>query len=350
MTAHGKRDVLDIGPGATLCRAKSGHTFRGMASFRRAATTEYSRAGRRKAMEFLRKNTAQVLWLLLALLGTATLCAGEPVEMLLWPGGAPGALGTEPKDQPKLIRYLPEEEKACGTALVILPGGGYGHLAMDHEGHQIARWCNQMGCAGFIVDYRHRNKGYGHPAPLQDAQRAIRTVRAHAQQWGIRADRIGVIGFSAGGHLASCTAVFFDEGRKDAEDPIERVSSRPDFAILCYPVIGFGEPYGHTGSQRNLLGPDATPERVAALATHRHVRSDSPPTFLWHTTEDAGVPVENSVHFYLALRAKGVPCELHVFEKGRHGLGLARGAGPAERWPELCQAWLQQHGLLQATP
>ncbi len=290
-------------------------------------------------------------WLFIALFGRLVhVTAGEPREMLLWPRGAPGALGTEPKDQPKLIYYLPSPEHACGTALVILPGGGYGHLAMDHEGHQIAQWANQMGCAAFIVDYRHRNKGYGHPAPLEDAQRAIRIVRAGASQWGIDPNRIGMIGFSAGGHLASCTAVFFDPGRPQSEDPVERVSSRPDFVILSYPVIGFGESFTHRGSERNLLGAEATADQLAALATHRHVRPDSPPTFLWHTTEDVAVPPENSIHFYLALRAKGIPSELHVFEKGRHGLGLARGAGPAAAWPQLCQAWMRQHGWLPRAP
>jgi acetyl esterase/lipase len=281
-----------------------------------------------------------------SLFGGRTADAAAPEEMLLWPNGAPGALGTEEKDRPKLIYYAAPDSASHGTAVVILPGGGYGHVAIGHEGHDIAAWLNGLGCAAFIVDYRHRNKGYGHPAPLQDAQRAIRTVRYHAERWRVKPDRIGVIGFSAGGHLASCTGVFFDNGQADAQDPVERVSSRPDFLILSYPVIAFGESYVHAGSQRNLLGPDATAEQIQALATHKHVRQDSPPTFLWHTTEDAAVPAENSIAFYLALKQHGVPCELHIFQSGRHGLGLARGAGPAELWPELCRQWMVKLGFL----
>jgi acetyl esterase/lipase len=201
--------------------------------------------------------------------------------------------------------------------------------------------------SAFVVDYRHRGKGYGHPAPLQDAQRAIRTVRARADEWGVDQGRVGVIGFAAGGHLASSAGVFFEDGRSDAADPIERVSSRPDYLILCYPVIAFSQPYTHIGSQRNLLGENATPEEIAAMSTEKHVRSDSPPTFLWHTSEDEPVPPDNSVQFYLALRKAGVPAELHIFEKGRHGLGLAKDAPGAQAWPQLCHAWLINRGVLK---
>lgn len=287
------------------------------------------------------------LWVLASLPVSAQVTGDSPMEMLLWPNGAPGALGTEEKDKPKLVYYAAPSDNRCGTALVILPGGGYGHLATGHEGHDIARWANGLGCAAFIVDYRHRNKGYGHPAPLQDAQRAIRIVRARAADWQVHEQRIGVIGFSAGGHLASCTGVFFNGGKPDDADPVERVSCRPDFLILCYPVIGFGEPYSHAGSERNLLGAGATAEQLASLATHKHVRADSPPCFLWHTTEDTAVPPENSVHFYLALRQHKVPCELHIFTRGRHGLGLARGVEGAEQWTQLCHSWLRQQGFVK---
>ena len=271
--------------------------------------------------------------------------AGARAE-LLWPQGAPGALGDRPEDRPMLYIFLPPAEKAVGTAVCICPGGGYGALAMDHEGRQIAEWLNDLGIAAFVVDYRHRRKGYGHPAPLQDALRAVRTVRARAEEFGVRPDRIGILGFSAGGHLASTVITHFDGGNPDASDPIERVSSRPDFAILCYPVIAFGEPFTHLGSQRNLLGENPDPELLRSLSSEKQVRPDTPPTFLFHTDEDRGVPPENSVAFYLALRKAGVPAELHIFRIGRHGLGLAKGTPGTEFWPQLCEAWLRGLGFL----
>ena len=276
--------------------------------------------------------------------------AAEPKVELLWPDGAPKAKGEEPNDKPTLTIYLPEAAKATGAAVCICPGGGYGFLAMDHEGHQIARWFNAMGVAGFIVDYRHRNKGYGHPAPLQDAQRAIRTVRARGDEWGIRPERIGVMGFSAGGHLASTAGTHFDAGRPVAEDPIERVSCRPDFMILCYPVIAFDEPFTHRGSQRNLIGEDPDPELVRSLSNEKQVTAETPPTFLFHTDEDKGVPAENSVFFYLALRRAGVPAELHVYRQGRHGLGLAPDAPGTGNWPRQCEDWMRGLGLLDRKP
>jgi len=272
--------------------------------------------------------------------------AGEPKVELLWPQGAPGAKGQRPEDKPTLTIYLPDRQKATGTAVAICPGGGYGHLAMDHEGHQIARWFNSMGVAGFIVDYRHGGKGYRHPAPLADAQRAIRTIRARAHQWGVDPGRIGVMGFSAGGHLASTVGTHFDGGDPDAEDPIERVSCRPDFMILCYPVIAFDEPYSHRGSQKNLLGEDPDAELVRSLSNEKQVTPQTPPTFLFHTDEDKGVPAENSVYFYLALRRAGVPAELHVYRNGRHGLGLAPETPGTSSWPQRCEDWLRGQGLL----
>ena len=267
--------------------------------------------------------------------------------MPLWPEGAPGALGEAANDKPQLIAYLPEKEQASGAAIVICPGGGYGHLAMGHEGHDIGKWLNSIGVAGFIVDYRHRGKGYAHPAPLQDAQRAIRTVRARAKEWNLDPQRIGVLGFSAGGHLASTTATHFDEGKQDAPDEIERVSCRPDFAVLCYAVIAFDEPYTHRGSQRNLLGQDAEAKLVESLSNEKQVTKETPPTFLWHTTEDTGVPPENSAQFYLACVKNKVPAELHIYEKGRHGVGLAKGIPGTENWPKACEAWLRGRGLLK---
>ncbi len=270
---------------------------------------------------------------------------GPKVE-LLWPAGAPGAKGDTPADKPTLTIWLPEPQQATGTAVVICPGGGYGFLAVEHEGKQIAEWLNSLGVAGFVLEYRHRNRGYGHPAPLQDAQRAIRTVRARAEQWGIDPGRIGIMGFSAGGHLASTAGTHFDQGNPDSPDPIERVSCRPDFMILCYPVIAFGEEYTHRGSQRNLLGDNPDPVLVRSLSSEKQVTKDTPPTFLFHTDEDTGVPPENSVYFYLALRKAKVPAELHIYRVGKHGLGLAPGTPGTSTWPKNCEDWLRNQGLL----
>jgi acetyl esterase/lipase len=279
----------------------------------------------------------------LLIVGSVALAA-EPKTELLWPAGAPGALGQEPKDKPALIIYLPD--KPTGVGIVICPGGGYGGLAMDHEGHQIGRWLNEHGVAGFICDYRHRGKGYGHPAPIQDAQRAIRTVRARAKEFGVDPAKVGILGFSAGGHLCSTAVTHFDSGDKNADDSIMRVSSRPDFGVLCYPVIAFDQPFTHKGSQRNLLGENASADLVASLSNEKQVTDQTPPCFLWHTWEDKGVPPENSVVFYQALLAHKTPSELHMYEKGRHGLGLAKDTPGTSAWPDACIAWLKNRGIL----
>jgi acetyl esterase/lipase len=275
---------------------------------------------------------------------SARITAAEPKTELLWPKGAPGANGEEAKDKPQLIIHLPE--KPCGAGIVICPGGGYGGLAMDHEGHQIGRWLNENGIAGFICDYRHRGKGYGHPAPLSDAQRAIRTVRARAKEFGVEPTKIGILGFSAGGHLTSSAVTHFDSGKPDSEDEIERVSCRPDFGVLCYPVIAFDQPFTHKGSQNNLLGKDASAELIASMSSEKQVTDQTPPCFLWHTTEDKGVPPENSVVFYSALIAHKVPAELHIYEKGRHGVGLAKDIPGTDGWPAACIAWLKGRGIV----
>jgi acetyl esterase/lipase len=274
------------------------------------------------------------------------LTAYEIKTIALWPQGAPGARGGPDDFQPTLTIYLAPKENRTGTAVVICPGGGYGFTAMDHEGHQIAAWLNSFGVSGFILDYRHRKRGYGHPAPLQDAQRAIRHVRYHAAEYQVDPHRIGILGFSAGGHLASTAATHFDPGNPQAADPVERVSCRPDFAILCYAVIALGEPITHRGSQENLLGKNPPEELVRSLSNEKQVTKDTPPTFLWHTDEDKAVPPENSVLFYLACRRAGVPAELHIFRTGRHGLGLAKDTPGTQQWPALCQAWLRAQGFL----
>jgi acetyl esterase/lipase len=258
---------------------------------------------------------------------------------LLWPGGAPGALGDEDKDKPSITIYLPDAVNATGTGVVVCPGGGYGALAMDHEGKQIAEWLNSLGVAAFVLKYRLGPK-YHHPVEIGDAQKAIRTVRARAKEFGLAPDRIGIWGFSAGGHLASTAATHF--GVEDG------VSSRPDFAILCYPVITFQDPYAHQGSRKNLLGDTPDPALVANLSNESQVTRETPPTFLFHTNADTGVPPENSVQFYLALRRVGIPAEMHIFEKGRHGVGLAQSDPILSYWPPLLANWLRTRGLIPA--
>lgn len=272
----------------------------------------------------------------------------QPQPARLYASGAPGALGSAPEDVPELTTYAPAAGKRNGTAVVICPGGGYGMLAMDHEGRQIAEWMNARGVAAFVLKYRLGPR-YHHPAPLQDAQRAIRTVRARAAELGLRPDRIGIMGFSAGGHLASTAATHFDSGNPSSDDPIERASSRPDFAILGYPVVTMRE-WTHGGSRRNLLGENPDPKLVDLLSNELQVTARTPPTFLFHTTDDGAVPVENSVQFYLALRKAGVPAEMHLFEKGRHGVGFAPSDPVLSVWPTLLEGWLRARGLLGVEP
>jgi len=282
------------------------------------------------------------------LLPLAAALAQTPTHQieLLWPGGAPGAAGTEDADKPSLTLYPAPAQNATRTGVVVCPGGGYGALAKDHEGDQIARWLNSLGISAYMLQYRIAPR-YHHPAPLLDAQRAIRFVRAHAADYRIAADRIGIWGFSAGGHLASTTGTHFDPGDAGAADPMERVSSRPDFMILAYPVISFTTPYTHQGSLRNLLGDHPDPQLVASLSNETQVTARTPPTFLFHTNQDTGVAPENSVLFYLALRKAGVPAEMHIYERGPHGVGLASSDAVLATWPARLKDWLEIRGLLQ---
>jgi acetyl esterase/lipase len=272
--------------------------------------------------------------------------ADPPKEVPLWPGKAPGALGDKPEDKPSLTFYLPPGDKATGHGVLVCPGGGYGGLALDHEGKQIAEWLNQHGLAAFVL--RYRVKPYRHPIPLQDAQRALRLVRSKDRDWGVNPQRLGIWGFSAGGHLASTAATHFDDGKPDADDPIERLSCRPDFCILCYPVITMTDsPTTHLGSRHNLLGDKPDEKLAESLSNHTQVTAKTPPTFLFHTGDDAVVPAENSVLFYLALRKAKVPAELHIYEKGPHGVGLARKMPALSSWPDRLADWLDLHGLLK---
>lgn len=289
------------------------------------------------------------LWPFVLFAAAALLAAGaggaEPQVELLWPEGAPGAVGDAEADKPSLTIWLPPADKATGAAVVICPGGGYGHLAVGHEGKDVAAWLNSFGVAGFMLRYRHAPK-YRHPAPLLDAQRALRTVRARAKEFGVDPARIGILGFSAGGHLASTAGTHFDPGNPEAKDPIDRESSRPDFMVLVYPVISLTTKYTHTGSKNNLLGKDPDPKLVESLSNELQVTAKTPPTFLMHTSGDTGVPAENSVLFYLALRQHKVRAELHIYQDGGHGFGLAPGNPVLGTWPARCEAWMRANGWL----
>jgi acetyl esterase/lipase len=269
----------------------------------------------------------------------ATAVAQTPIP--LWPEGAPGALGKEDKDIPTITPQLADPAIATGAAIVIFPGGGYGGLA-PHEGAGYADWLVTNGLHCFIVKYRLGSHGYRHPAMLQDAARAVRLMRARAAEWKVDPKRIGVIGSSAGGHLVSTLATHFDSGKPEAADPVERQSSRPDLAILCYPVITMGE-NTHAGSKKNLLGDKPDPELVKNLSNETQVTKDTPPCFVWHTWEDKGVKVENSLDFAAALQRAGVPFDLHVYQKGRHGIGTANN----HPWTRDCIYWLREQGFVK---
>jgi acetyl esterase/lipase len=290
-----------------------------------------------------------ILLLALACFATAGSLPGQrppdPEVVVLWPDGAPGAQGNEDIDRPSLTIYPPPAERAVGAGVIVCPGGGYRNLAMDHEGVQIARWLNSMGVAAFVLKYRLGPR-YHHPAPLNDAQRALRDVRLHADKFQIDSSRLGIWGFSAGGHLASTAATHFDRGNAAALEAIDRVSSRPDFAILGYPVITMTMEHTHQGSRLNLLGENPDPQLVELLSNEKHVTAETPPTFLFHTTDDQAVPVENSVLFYMALRKAGVPVEMHIYERGLHGVGLAPTDLVLSSWPRRLADWLYSRGLL----
>lgn len=261
-------------------------------------------------------------------------------EIRLWPAGTPGALGDRPQDVPTLTAFLPDPAKRTGASVVILPGGSYGVLAI-HEGKGYAAWFASHGIAAYVLKYRLGSAGYRHPAMINDAARALRLVRGYARRDGLDPARIGIIGSSAGGHLASTLLTHFDSGKSDATDPVDRESSRPDLGILCYPVISLGE-FAHAGSRRNLLGETPDPDLVRFLSSELQVTKDTPPTFLWHTVEDKTVPVENALMFASALRRAGVPFSLHIYELGAHGLGLGGTRGAAPPWADQLLFWFKE--------
>lgn len=268
----------------------------------------------------------------------------EPETISLWEGQAPGALGDTDADRPTLTFYRPAREPN-GTAVIIAPGGGYAALAMAHEGRYVAAWFNAMGVSAFVLKYRLGPR-YHHPVELGDAQRAIRLVRSRAAQFGVNPGRIGMMGFSAGGHLTATAGTHFNDGQAAATDAAERASSRPDFLILAYPVISFDPAIAHAGSVRSLLGDNPDEKLIQNLSDELQVTAKTPPTFLFHTSNDNTVPVENSVRFYLALRAAQVPAEMHIFENGPHGVGLALADPSLGAWPALLTNWMRGRGLL----
>jgi len=266
--------------------------------------------------------------------------ADKPQAVFLWPDGAPGAKGDTLEDKPRITPYLVPGDgpNAC---IVVCPGGGYGGRAA-HEGEPVARWLNTLGISAVVLDYRV--KPYQHPIPLGDAQRAIRFVRAKAAEWRIDPRRVGILGFSAGGHVAASASTIFDAGNPNASNPIDRPSCRPDATILCYPVITFGE-FRHDGSMVNLLGKDLDSKLRESLSLETRVTPQTPPTFLWHTSDDPAVPVENSLLYAMALRKNKVPFALHIFPRGPHGIGLAANVPEARQWSALCAEWLKGLGF-----
>ena len=263
----------------------------------------------------------------------------------LWPDGAPGALGTNSNDIPTFTAYLPDATNATGAAMVICPGGGYAHLA-PHEGHDYALWLSQHGVTCFVLKYRLGSSGYRHPAMLNDAARAVRWVRAHAVEFNVDIARVGIMGSSAGGHLAATLLTHFDSGDTNSTDAVERQSSRPDVGILCYAVITLGE-FAHKGSRENLLGKNPDEALVKNLSNELQVTTNTPPCFVWTTFEDKTVPMENSLLFASALQKNHVPFDLHVYQKGGHGMGLKDKppfANP-HPWANDCLFWLKQHNF-----
>lgn len=305
---------------------------------------------------FTRKIIHATIWAVL--LAGARLGAAEPV-IDLWPEGVPGfradASAEKVQDElvsnvrrPTLTVYAAPAARATGAAAIICPGGGYNVLAWEKEGVEPARWLNSLGVAAFVLKYRLIE--YGQPAPLRDVLRAVRLVRSRAAEFGVKPGSIGVMGFSAGGHLAACAGTLYDapEGRTGAA--LDAVSARPDFLLLIYPVITMKDPYAHAGSRSSLLGPTPAPELVERYSTELQVTRNTPPAFLLTTFEDGLVPAENCLGFFEAMRRAGVPAELHAYEKGPHGFGLRPGFGPVSEWPKAGEQWLRLHGWAAVAP
>jgi len=264
----------------------------------------------------------------------------------LWSAPAPGSLGTDDSDIPAITVFLPRTMAANTPAVIVCPGGGYTNLASNHEGRQVASYLNSLGLAAFVLRYRLGPR-YHHPIELGDAQRAIRTLRSKAGEFRLDPARIGILGFSAGGHLAMTASTHFDSGKAESADLIDRAGSRPDFTVLGYPVISMTESWTHQGSKTNLLGNNPNPDLAKSLSGELSVTQETPPTFIFQTNADTTVPAENSVYYYLALRKAGVPAEMHIFEKGPHGVGLANDDPALSEWSKLLANWLRVRGIIK---
>lgn len=293
--------------------------------------------------------TATAVFALIVLVVSAqqpTLPIQDGQVIPLWSGAAPGALGAEDRDIPAITVFLPRSVAPNTPAVVICPGGGYANLASNHEGRQVANYLNSLGVVAFVLRYRLGPR-YHHPIELGDAQRALRTIRSHSADWRLDPTRIGIMGFSAGGHLAMTASTHFDAGNLSATDAVDRAGSRPDFTILGYPVISMIEPWTHQGSRNNLLGNTQNTELARSLSGEQSVTKETPPTFIFQTNADTTVPAENSVYYYLALRKSGVPAEMHIFEKGPHGVGLANDDPALSEWSKLLANWLRVRGIVK---
>ncbi len=284
---------------------------------------------------------------LIAAIGGLVLLTGSTLAQTstlpLWSAGEGRALYDE-KGTPSLNLYTAAEPNGC--AVVVCPGGGYGGLAKDHEGHQIAQWFNERGVTAVVLHYRLGSQGHHFPAQLADVQRAIRTVRGRASEWKVDADRVGVMGFSAGGHLASMASTKFGEKAYKAIDALDEHSARPDFSILCYPVISMDTGVTHGGSRRNLLGPDKKDDAaaVAHVSSEKNITADTPPTFLFHTDADTPVPPMNSILYYMGLKKHNIPAEIHIYQNGPHGVGLYGGDPILSTWSGHLDNWLRSNG------
>jgi acetyl esterase/lipase len=293
----------------------------------------------------------KITTLILSLASAVLIATASAEPIRLWEGDAPGALGKADQDIPTLTAFLPAAGTANGTAIVICPGGGYGGLAA-HEGQGYAEFLAGKGVACFVLKYRLGSKGYRHPVMMHDVQRAIRLVRTNAAKWAVDPARIGVMGSSAGGHLATTSVTHFDSGKADSTDAVDRTSCRPDFGVICYGVISMEDGVTHGGSKNNLLGKDPAADLVELLSNDKQVTKDTPPCFVWTTGEDKAVLPENSFRFVQALRKNGIAFDFHVYEKGPHGIGLSPGkngvpAGDVHPWGKDLVFWLQQHGWVK---
>ena len=298
-----------------------------------------------------------LLRLVLALVATSLVASADPTVIPLWPEGVPGAkagLGSEVTEagrisnisEPTLTVYGPAVDKPNGTAMIVCPGGGYVRLSTVREGVQYANWLSTLGVTTFVLKYRQQE--FGHPAPLQDVLRAVRIVRSRAAEFKIDPTRVGVMGSSAGGHLAASAGTLFEHAAGKTGAPVDAVNARPDFLILMYPVITMTDPSVHAGSRKALLGANPSPEMIDLMSLEKQVTVATPPTLLIHTQEDKTVPVENSILFYQALTKAGVPAEMYLFEHGAHGMGMRAGLGTASEWSRRAEEWLRNRGLLDA--